>query len=120
LELKECLVGGDLARLRRAGLSFKYLQRLPAQPAEFVIVPHVHKGPAGTRVLNIGVAEICSVDCTVIFERPGNVKVADSFAARIADDVAQAAVVHPLRSVFGIPDDLVYKVAKMQHKAKLL
>jgi hypothetical protein len=42
------------------------------------------------------------------------VEVGDLLAVLVAHDVAEAAVVHPLRAVFGVPDDLVDEVAEVQ------
>ena len=39
---------------------------------------------------------------------------------RIANDVAYAPVVHALRPILRIPDDLIDEVAKMQHEAQAI
>ena len=45
-------------------------------------------------------------------------EVPDLFAVRIADDVAQAPVVHTLRPILRVPDDFVDEVAEVQHEAE--
>ena len=118
LKFKERLIGGHFARLRRPRLTVELLQRLPAQPTELVVVPHVDEGPACACVLQVRVVQVGAVNGAVIVERGGDVQVADLFAVGIAHDVAQAPVVHALRAIFGIPDDLVNEVAEMQHKGE--
>jgi len=46
------------------------------------------------------------------------VEVGDLLAMFVAHDVAQPPVVHPLRAIFRVPDDLVDEVAEMQHESE--
>ena len=85
LIFEESLIGSDFAGLRGQVLASKSLQGLPTQPAEFVVVPHVHEGPTGASVLKIGIVQICAIDGAIIVDRRRDVKVADLFAVRIAD-----------------------------------
>src|SRR3569833_341149 len=112
------LDGSDLAGLCRARRAFEVLHGLPAQPGKFVIVPHVDERPAGTRVLQIGVVQICAIHGAVVIECGWNVEVGDLLAVLVAHDVAQPAVVHPLRAVFRIPDEFVDEVAQVQNETE--
>src|SRR5579864_741978 len=120
LVFKERLVGSDFSCLSRTRLSLKFLQRLPAEPAEFVVVPHIDEGPSSARILDVGVMQVPSINRAIVFERCGDVKVADLFAVRITIDLAYFPVVHPLRAIFGIPGDFVDEVAEMQHETELI
>ncbi len=117
LKFEECLIGGHFARLCGPRLTEELLQRLPAQPTELAVVPHVDEGPACARVLQVCVVQIGAVNGAIIDERRGDVQVVDLFAAGITHDVAQTPVVHALRAIFGIPDNLVDEVAEIQHEA---
>ncbi len=71
-----------------------------------MVVPHRDEWPAGACILQIGVVQVGLVDRPVILDCCRNVQVIDLFAMGIPDDVAYAPVVHPLRAIFRIPDDL--------------
>ena len=45
-------------------------------------------------------------------------EIVDLFAVFIPDNVAQMAIVHALRAVFGIPDDFIDKVAEVQNETE--
>jgi hypothetical protein len=119
LKLEPCLVRRDLARLRRVSGLDGLHEALPAAPRELVIVPDAHERPARAGVLQIGVLQVAAIQTAVIVERHGYVEVAHFLAGLEAHDVAQAAVVHALRPVFGVPDDLVDEVAEVQHEVEL-
>ena len=106
------------AGLGGPGRAVEDLQRLPPLPGEFVVVPHRDERPAGARVLQIRVVQIGAVDRPVIVDGRRDMEVLDLLTVRIPDDVAQASVVHALGAIFGIPDDLVDKVAQVQHEAQ--
>src|SRR5262249_47190662 len=108
----------NLSRLSRAN-PIKVLLTLPALPRELVVVPHTNKRPAGARILQVRVEQIAAIQRAVVFDRSRYVKVADLFAVGVADDVSKPASVHSTGSVLRIPDDLVDKVAEVQHKRKL-
>ena len=75
LELEPRLVRRDLARLSRAGLPLKFLDSLPSEPGELVVVPHVDEGPVRARVLHIRVVKIGSIDRPIVVECRRDVKV---------------------------------------------
>ena len=79
-----------------------------------MIVPDAHEWPARAGVLQIFILQIAAIQGAVVIERHGHVEVAHLVAGFEAHDVAQAAVVHALRPVFGIPDDLVDEIAEVQ------
>src|SRR5262249_26088812 len=114
------LVRRNFAGLRRPPLSVKFLQTLPAQPAEFVVVPHHHKWPTGARVLQVGVVEIRPVDRAIILNRRRNVKVGNLFAALVPNNIPQPPVVHSLRPVLRIPDDFVDEVTQVKDKSQTI
>lgn len=64
--------------------------------------------------------EISAIDRSVIVARSRNVKVGDLLTALVTDYVAKAAVVHTLRPVFRIPDNLVYEIAQVENKPERL
>src|SRR5580704_153795 len=113
LIFKECLIGGHLSRLRGPGHAFKFLQTLPAQPAEFMVVPHADKGPAGAGVLQVRVMQVRAVDGAVVADVGRDMKVADFFAVLVADDIPNAPVVHALWAIFRIPDKLINEITKV-------
>src|SRR5580704_783946 len=80
LVFEESLIGRHFAGLRRPGFSFEFLQSLPTEPAEFVVVPHVDEGPARAGILKIGVVQIRAVNSPVVVHDGWNVKVSDLFA----------------------------------------
>src|SRR5580700_1913302 len=110
LVLKERLIGRHFAGLGGSRLSVKYLHSLPAQPTEFVVVPHVDERPARPRVLKIGIAEIGAINGAIVFHCRRNVEIINFLAMRIADEVPHPAVVHALRPILGIPDDFIDEV----------
>jgi hypothetical protein len=110
------LVGGHLPRLRRPRAAAELLQPLPAQSAVFMVVPHRHERPPRPGVLNIRIVQVGAIDRPVIFDGRRNMEVLDPFAVRVSDDVAEAAVVHALRSILRIPHDFVDEVAEVQHE----
>ena len=120
LIFEERLIGRDFASLRGKVPAAESLQGLPAHPTELVVVPHVDEGPTGARVLKIGITEICAVSRAIVVHCGRNVEVADLFAVRVADDVADATVVHALRSVFWIPHNFIDEVAEVQHEANTI
>src|ERR1700737_1509548 len=97
LVLKESLEGRYLLRLCRPRLSFKFLQRLPAKPTEFVVVPHVHEGATCACVLKVWVMQVRPVRGPIAAYRRWDVEIPNLFSVRIPDDVSQSRVVHPLR-----------------------
>ena len=84
-----------------------------------MIVPDAHERPARAGVLQIRILQVAAIQVAIVIERHGRVKVADLLAVLEAHDIAQAPVVHALRPVFGIPDDLVDEVAQVQHEIEL-
>ena len=88
LVFKKRLIGGNFACLRGPRLPFEFLQGLPAEPAEFVIVPHIDERPTRACVLEIRVAEISAINGAIVLESRRNVKVADFLAVRVAHDIA--------------------------------
>ena len=111
LIFEECLVGCHLSRLRRARFSLKFLQRLPSQPAEFVVVPHVDEWPAGAPILQVRIVQVGAINGAVPVKCSGNVKVTNFFRVRIAHNVSQSAVIHSLRAIFRIPHQLINEIA---------
>jgi hypothetical protein len=111
------LVGRDLPRLGGPDAS-EVLLALPSLPRELVVVPDVDAGPAGAGVQEVRIGEIAAVERAVVLDRGRDVEVGDLLAVRIADDVAQAPVVHPLGPVLRIPDGLVDEVPEMEHEAQ--
>ena len=83
-----------------------------------MVVPHVGEGPAGARILKIGIVQIRAINRAIVVDRRRNVEIVDLFAVRIADNIAEPPIVHALRPVFRIPDEFVDEVAEMQHKAE--
>jgi hypothetical protein len=116
--LEPRLVGGDLASLRGTGLAAELLKALPTEPAELVVVPHCDERPAGPRVLDVGILQIRPIDRSIIRNRRRHVVVRNLLGVRIANNVAEAAIVHALRAIFGVPDDLVDEVAEVQHEVE--
>ena len=84
-----------------------------------MIVPDAHERPARAGVLQIRILQVAAIQRAVVVERHGHVEVAHLLAGLEAHDVAQAPVVHALRPVFRIPDDLVDEVAEVQHEVEL-
>src|SRR5882724_1737103 len=87
LIFEEGLIGGYFARLRRARDPLELLQGLPAQPAEFVVVPHADERKIGASVLQIRIAQVPAIDRAIVVKHCGNVKVAVLFAMLVANDV---------------------------------
>lgn len=81
-----------------------------------MVVPHRDERPAGPRILQVGIVQVRPVDGAIVVDRRRDVEVGHLFPARVAHDVAQTAVVHPLRPVLRIPDDLVDEVTQMEHE----
>src|SRR5882757_4010273 len=119
LILKERLIGCHFSRLRGYVFAPKILETLPAQPTVFVVVPHGHKRKMCTRVLQLRVVQICLIDGTIIVHRGGDVKVLYFFAVRITDYVPYLTGVVCL-AVFGVPNQLVNEVAKVQDETEFL
>jgi len=117
LKLEEGLVRGNFLGLRRPCFSREPLHPLKALPAELVVIPHRHEGPARPRVLQIRIVKVRFVHGAIIGQRRRDVEVLYFLAICISDDVADAAVVHHL-AVFRIPDDLIDEIAKVQHESK--
>src|SRR6185312_5779323 len=117
LILKERLHGCHSSRLGRKSFRSKLLEALPSLPAEFVVVPHGHKRKMCTRVLQLRVVQIRFINRTVILHRSGDVKVRYFFAARITDDVPHLTSVVCL-AVFGVPNQLINEVAKVQDETQ--
>src|SRR6266853_686326 len=118
LVFKECFESGYFSHLSRLRFALELLERLPAQPAELVVVPHVHKGPARTRILDILVLQVRSVSGAISLDCGWKVEVPNLFAIRITNEVSQPAVIHPLRAIFRIPNEFVDEIAEMQHEAE--
>src|ERR1700736_6115040 len=118
LVFKECFESGYFSHLPRLRFALELLERLPAKPAELVVVPHVHKGPPRTRILNILVVQVRSVSGAISLDRRWYVEVSIFFAIRITNEVSQPAVIHPLRAIFRIPNEFVDEIAEMQHEAE--
>src|SRR5262249_10171469 len=89
-------------------------------PAEFMVVPHRDKRPACASVLQIGVMQVGAIDSAIVFDSGGNMKVLNFFSVFITNDVPQTAVVHSLRSVFGVPDEFIDEVTEMQHESETI
>lgn len=85
---KECLVCGDLARLRRPVLTFEFLKSLPAEPAVFVVIPHIDKRPACARILEVRIVQIRSIDSSIVIDGGRDVEVPDLFPVLIANNIA--------------------------------
>src|ERR1700742_2983909 len=96
-KLEEGLVCRDLACLRGPCHALELLEGLPAEPTELVVVPHIHERPAGARVLQIRIVQVCTIDGSVVVDGGGDMKVANLFPGLVADEVAYAAIVHALR-----------------------
>src|SRR5579864_7008906 len=120
LILEERLISRHFPSLPRQRFSFKSLQRLPAQPTELVVIPHVYEGPACARVLKIRITKIRTINGAIVFHCCWDMKVANLFAVRVADDISQAAVIHTLRSVLRIPHNFVDEVAEVQYETDSL
>src|SRR5580704_14087945 len=73
LVFEKCLIRSHPPRLRRTIHTSKLLQALPANPAEFMVVPHGHKRPTGARILQVRIVEITAVDGAIVAEDRGNV-----------------------------------------------
>src|SRR5262249_7289658 len=80
LVFEKRLVRGHLPGLPRLIDSSEHLETLPADPAEFVVIPHTNKGPARAGVLQIGIVQIAAINGAVISHIGWNVKIADLFA----------------------------------------
>src|SRR6185437_14276074 len=119
LILKKRLHGCHFSRLGRKSFRSKLLETLPSLPAELVVVPHGHKRKMCTRVLQLRVVQICLVDGTIILHRVGDVKVRYFFAVRITDYVPYLTGIVGL-AVFGVPNQLVNEVAKVQDETEFL
>ncbi len=91
---------------------------MKALPAELVVIPHRHEGPARPSVLQIRVVKVGFIHGTIIVQRRGDVKVVNFLTVWIPDDVADAAIVIG-RTIFGIPDELIDEVAQVQHESEL-
>src|SRR5260370_3512009 len=91
LVFKECFESGYLSHLSRLRFALELLERLPAKPAELVVVPHVHKGPPRTRILKILVLQVRSVSGARSLDCRGDVEVLNLFAIRIPNEVSQPA-----------------------------
>src|SRR6185437_15118012 len=117
LILKERLHGCHSSRLGRKSFRAKLLETLPSLPAELVIVPHGHKRKMCTRVLQLRVVQIGLIDGTIIVHRGGDVKVLYFFAARITDYVPNLPGIVCL-AVFGVPNQLINEVAKVQDETQ--
>ena len=101
------------------GLFFRqFRQPLPAEPPKLVVVPHGDERPASPRILQIRIVQIRPVNGTIVVHGGGNVKVGDLLAVRVADNIQNAAVVHALRAVFRVPDDLVNEIAQVQYESE--
>ena len=96
------------------------LDRLEAAPGELVVVAHVDEREPGPRVLQVGVGEVAQIDRAIVVERGRIVHVLELHAVLVAADVAQAPVIHPLRPVLGVPDDLVDEVAQVADEVEPL
>src|SRR5262252_2177239 len=119
LILKERLHGCHFSRLGRKSFRSKLLETLPSLPAELVVVPHGHKRKMCTRVLQLGVVQICLIDGAIILHRGGDMKVRYFFAVRITDYVPYLSGVVCL-AVFGIPHQLINEVPKMQDETQFV
>src|SRR6185295_4393970 len=56
----------------------------------------------------------------IVIERRRDVEIADLLAVLVTHDVADTAVVHALRTIFGVPHELVDEVAEVQHEVEAL
>src|ERR1700680_215521 len=118
LVFKEGFESGYLSHLSRLRFALELLERLPAEPAELVVVPHVHKGPPRPRILKILVMQVRPVSSAISLDCRWYVEVSNLFAIRIPNEVSQPAVIHPLRTIFRIPNEFVDEIAEMQHEAE--
>ena len=100
--------------------AFKDLHALISEPTEFVVVPHIDKWPACAGVLQVGIFQIRAIDRAIIGKRGRNVEIVDLFAMFITDDIAELAIVHALRAIFGIPDNFVNEIAEVQNETELI
>src|SRR6187397_898265 len=82
------LVRGHLSCLRGSHAG-EVLLALPSFPGELMVVPHTHKGPASTRVLQVRIRKIAAIQRAIIFNGYGDVKVTNLFALRVANHIAQ-------------------------------
>ena len=57
LIFKQRLIRSHFPRLRGARIALELLEGLPAEPAEFVVVPHIDERPSGPRVLQVGIVQ---------------------------------------------------------------
>src|SRR5215468_1510375 len=117
LILKKCLVGCDLARLRRTRFIVEHLQGLPSLPAELMVVPHRNKGPARARVLQVWIMQVTAVHSAVVIDRDRDVEVVNLLSLRIANEFLDLAVVVS-GAVLRVPDQLVDEVAQVQDEAE--
>ncbi len=123
LVFEPCLVRRDLERLRghEALRARKFLDRLPALPREFVVVPHRDEGPACARILQVGILQIGVVERAVVLQRGGHVEavVGDRLALRKVHRERDAAIVAmAVLDLVRVLHDLVDEVAQMQHEAE--
>jgi hypothetical protein len=95
-------------------------QPSPAQPAVFVVVPHVDKRPARTCVLKVRIVQVSTIDGGIVVDCGWDVDVSYLFSVLAANDVAQTTVVHSLRTILRILDDLVDEIAEVKYEAELL
>src|SRR5262249_48164602 len=102
---------------RRTRLTVEHLHGLPSLPTELMVIPHRDEGPAGTRVLQVGIMQVGAIHGAVVIERDRDVEVVNLLSLRIANDVPRLAVVVS-GAVLWIPDQLVYEVAQVQDEAE--
>jgi len=101
-------------------LAVEYLQTLPAEPAELVVVPHGHERKVRACILQIGIGEIRAIDGAIVVDRRRNMEVGMFFTVLVAYELTDAAIVIALRPVFRIPDEFVNEVAEMQDETQAL
>ena len=120
LILEPGLIRSHFLGLRRPHFSIKHLKALPAEPAIFMVIPHADEGPTRPRILQIGIVKIGAVNGAIVIQRRRDVKIVNLLAMLVANDVAQFSIVHALRTIFRIPDDLVNEIAQVQNEIEPL
>ena len=113
------LVGGDLDGLAGLRLAARLDDALSALPREFVIVPDADERPARAGILEVGISEIALVHGAIAVDGQRVVELAGLSPIGNARDLIDGPVEAGV-SLFGILNDLVDEVAKVQHEAKLI
>ena len=124
LEFEPGLVARDLERLPghpTVGAG-EFLDRLPAVPGDFVVVPDAHERPACARILQVRILQVGLVGDAVVLQRvryPEAV-VGDDLALRIPDRKRELAIEAAVPGLVWVLHHFVDEVAQVQDEAEPL